>query len=266
MTWTPARGKCRILRRSAGSVRHFARKAGKIKNGSGSLGVPFYILPGFRGKSGTECCEGRSVLHFARWCPLGARLVSAWCPLGGVRRPEEPRPPPLHRLDERRGVPPHHPQHPQPEPPGPPEGCPHPTNTTRGQNPRAPRHQQFLQTEPRAPHHQHVPGTEPRGSRNGVLPHHQHVPGTEPIGSRNGVLPATNTSRGQNRRALRPSASVQDQRSIPAMVAVMKAASEPAIMARSPSRERSCRRLGAIPPIPPIWMAMELKLANPDSA
>jgi len=53
---------------------------------------------------------------------------------------------------------------------------------------------------------------------------------------------------------------------IPATVAVRKAASEPPIMARSPSFDRSERRSGAMPPIPPIWIAIELKLAKPDSA
>ena len=40
----------------------------------------------------------------------------------------------------------------------------------------------------------------------------------------------------------------------------------PAIMARMPIRDRSLRRAGAIPPIPPIWIAIELKFANPHSA
>jgi hypothetical protein len=53
---------------------------------------------------------------------------------------------------------------------------------------------------------------------------------------------------------------------IPATVAVMKAAMEPPIMALSPSLARSCFRFGAIPPIPPIWMAMEEKLAKPERA
>ena len=46
----------------------------------------------------------------------------------------------------------------------------------------------------------------------------------------------------------------------------MNAASEPPIIALSPIRDRSVRRFGAIPPIPPIWIAIELKLANPHSA
>src|SRR5690606_41889468 len=54
--------------------------------------------------------------------------------------------------------------------------------------------------------------------------------------------------------------------SIPATVAVMNAASVPPTMALSPRRERSLRREGAIPPIPPIWIAIELKLAKPHSA
>ncbi len=55
-------------------------------------------------------------------------------------------------------------------------------------------------------------------------------------------------------------------RSIPAMVAVMNAARDPATIARNPSFERSCLRDGANPPIPPNWMAMEEKFANPDRA
>ena len=54
--------------------------------------------------------------------------------------------------------------------------------------------------------------------------------------------------------------------SIPAMAAVMNAASVPPIMARSPMRARSSLRSGAIPPIPPSWIAIDEKLANPDSA
>ena len=37
-------------------------------------------------------------------------------------------------------------------------------------------------------------------------------------------------------------------------------------MARRPNRARSERRSGAIDPIPPIWIAMDEKLANPHSA
>ena len=52
----------------------------------------------------------------------------------------------------------------------------------------------------------------------------------------------------------------------PAMQAVMKAARVPPSIARTPRRARSLRRSGAIPPIPPNWIPMELKLANPQSA
>ena len=52
----------------------------------------------------------------------------------------------------------------------------------------------------------------------------------------------------------------------PAMLAVMKFASVPANIARSPSRARSWRRLGASAPMPPIWMPIEPKFANPHSA
>ena len=55
-------------------------------------------------------------------------------------------------------------------------------------------------------------------------------------------------------------------RIIPATVAVMKAASVPPTIARNPMRERSCRREGASPPMPPSWMAMEEKLAKPHRA
>src|SRR5258706_9790409 len=54
--------------------------------------------------------------------------------------------------------------------------------------------------------------------------------------------------------------------SMPARVAERKLASVPAIMARRPSRARSCLRSGAKAPIPPIWIPTELKLANPHSA
>ncbi len=56
------------------------------------------------------------------------------------------------------------------------------------------------------------------------------------------------------------------QRIAPATVAVMNEASVPAIMARMPIRDRSLRRAGAMPPMPPIWIAIELKFANPQSA
>jgi hypothetical protein len=46
----------------------------------------------------------------------------------------------------------------------------------------------------------------------------------------------------------------------------MNEASVPAIIARMPIRDRSLRRAGAIPPIPPIWIAIELKFAKPHSA
>src|SRR5690606_3141958 len=55
-------------------------------------------------------------------------------------------------------------------------------------------------------------------------------------------------------------------RIIPAMVAVRNAASAPPIIARRPSRARSLRRDGAMPPMPPIWMAIEAKFAKPHSA
>ena len=46
----------------------------------------------------------------------------------------------------------------------------------------------------------------------------------------------------------------------------MNEASVPAIIARIPRRLRSPRRSGARPPMPPIWMAMLLKFAKPQSA
>ena len=52
----------------------------------------------------------------------------------------------------------------------------------------------------------------------------------------------------------------------PAMVAVIIVASVPPRTALRPSRARSGRRSGASPPMPPIWMAMEEKLAKPHSA
>src|SRR5215204_592835 len=52
----------------------------------------------------------------------------------------------------------------------------------------------------------------------------------------------------------------------PAIVAVMKLASVPANIARKPSLARSCRRVGASPPMPPICMPIELKFAKPQSA
>src|SRR5207247_2069043 len=53
---------------------------------------------------------------------------------------------------------------------------------------------------------------------------------------------------------------------IPAIAADMKFASVPASTARRPNRARSERRFGASAPMPPIWMPMELKLANPHKA
>ena len=49
----------------------------------------------------------------------------------------------------------------------------------------------------------------------------------------------------------------------PAMVADIMVASDAASRALIPRRERSPCRSGAIPPIPPIWIAIELKFANP---
>ncbi len=46
----------------------------------------------------------------------------------------------------------------------------------------------------------------------------------------------------------------------------MNAARLPPSMARSPSRDRSPRLSGAMPPMPPIWIAIDGKLANPSSA
>src|SRR5207248_6340725 len=53
---------------------------------------------------------------------------------------------------------------------------------------------------------------------------------------------------------------------IPASVADRKLASVPAIMARKPSRARSCLRSGTRAPMPPIWMPTELIFAKPHSA
>ena len=53
---------------------------------------------------------------------------------------------------------------------------------------------------------------------------------------------------------------------IPAIVAVSQEASAPPIMALIPNFAKSDLRSGAIAPIPPIWMAIELKLANPHKA
>src|SRR5882762_2160394 len=54
--------------------------------------------------------------------------------------------------------------------------------------------------------------------------------------------------------------------SMPASVAERKFASVPAIMARNPSRARSCLRSGASAPMPPIWIRSELMLAKPQRA
>src|SRR2546427_2024589 len=53
---------------------------------------------------------------------------------------------------------------------------------------------------------------------------------------------------------------------IPASVADRKFASVPAIIARNPSRARSCLRSGASAPMPPICMPTELTFANPHRA
>ena len=50
------------------------------------------------------------------------------------------------------------------------------------------------------------------------------------------------------------------------MHAVMLLASMPPSIARKPRRARSARRSGAIAPMPPIWMAIDPKFANPQSA
>jgi hypothetical protein len=46
----------------------------------------------------------------------------------------------------------------------------------------------------------------------------------------------------------------------------VKAARFPATIARSPSAAMSFLRSGASPPIPPIWIAIDEKLAKPSSA
>ena len=66
--------------------------------------------------------------------------------------------------------------------------------------------------------------------------------------------------------ALDVASGLVDHSSIPAMQADMKLAMVPAATARRPSRARSVLRFGASAPMPPIWMAIELKLANPHSA
>ena len=52
----------------------------------------------------------------------------------------------------------------------------------------------------------------------------------------------------------------------PAIVALIKLANVPATTAFKPKRATSPRRFGAIPPIPPIKIAIELKLAKPHNA
>mgnify|MGYP006969775413 FL=1 len=52
----------------------------------------------------------------------------------------------------------------------------------------------------------------------------------------------------------------------PAIVALIKFAKVPAITAFKPKRATSLRRFGAIPPKPPIKIAIELKLAKPHNA
>src|SRR6185437_6735200 len=55
-------------------------------------------------------------------------------------------------------------------------------------------------------------------------------------------------------------------RNMPAIEALIKLAMVPAIMARTPSLARSWRRSGMSAPMPPIWMPMEPRLANPQRA
>ena len=57
-----------------------------------------------------------------------------------------------------------------------------------------------------------------------------------------------------------------DQISRPAMAAQTKVAMLPPTMALRPRRARSPRRSGARPAMPPLWMAMELTLAQPQRA
>ena len=52
----------------------------------------------------------------------------------------------------------------------------------------------------------------------------------------------------------------------PAIVAVINVATDPPSTARNPSRAMSPRLPGASPPIPPIWIAIDEKFANPQSA
>ena len=60
--------------------------------------------------------------------------------------------------------------------------------------------------------------------------------------------------------------SVLPYSNTPTTQAVMKAASVPPIMARSPNRAKSDFLSGAIPPIPQIWIPILPKLANPHRA
>jgi len=53
---------------------------------------------------------------------------------------------------------------------------------------------------------------------------------------------------------------------MPAIEADIRFAMVPASIARRPNRAKSLRRLGAKAPIPPIWMPIELKFANPHRA
>ena len=56
------------------------------------------------------------------------------------------------------------------------------------------------------------------------------------------------------------------QTSIPAIQADMKLAMVPAATALRPRRAKSDLRVGASAPMPPIWIAIELKFANPHKA
>ena len=58
----------------------------------------------------------------------------------------------------------------------------------------------------------------------------------------------------------------QVQTRIPAMVPVINAASVPASIALNAIFARSPRLEGAMPPMPPSWMPIEPKFANPHSA
>ena len=56
------------------------------------------------------------------------------------------------------------------------------------------------------------------------------------------------------------------QNNAPAIAAVKKQATVPPIRALMPNSVRVLRWLGAIAPIPPIWMPMEAKFAKPQRA